>query len=796
MTILWCKMSDSEKLKDLIQHAASSITMANAEDLSDIKDLESVLDDIASCVGEISDLSDNLKDETASAASSASDLVKSLLTEQTDDADASLKAVSDTVVALQSLTDQIEKGTELSNISIEFPTPSGAEGSSGTVTEESAEPSSTETESEDPADVEETSGDFLIEDDDIELVADFITEAAEHIEAAEASLLEIETDPEDSEAINLIFRSFHTIKGMAGFLNLADLGSLAHVSENLLDLSRKGELKLVGPSMDVIFESLDLLKSMIAELKAAIEGSKLVPPTPVLPSLLEKLKACAEGTAVADETASEISESPAAQNEDTVPEATVEESAPVTEDASPATGEVTSDTTEETAAAPATEDVLSDTDESAAAPVAESPVPAKEAAPSPATPATDPDPAPAAAKQAGGAKPKQAVTEEKIKVSTSRLDSLVNMVGELVIAQSMVSQDAEATLKADHDLCRNIGHQGKIVRELQELSMMMRMVPIQGVFQKMARLVRDLCQKSGKKVVFSTEGEETELDRIVVDQISDPLVHMIRNSIDHGIESEEDRVKAGKDAKGYVQLRAFHQAGNIVIEIVDDGKGLSKDKILKKAIDNGVVQSGQDLSDQDIYKLIFHAGLSTAEKVTEVSGRGVGMDVVRKNIESLRGKVDIDSEEGRGSVFTIRLPLTMAIIEGQVVRIGDDRYVIPIISIVKSFRPTAEQIKTVGGKVEIAAIHGDLLPMARLYNLFGVEPSSKDPTEASLVVVEEDGVRGCLMVDELLGQQQVVIKSLGEGVGMVQGISGAAIMGDGRVRLIFDIPGLLKLAWE
>ncbi|MCK4959277.1 MAG: chemotaxis protein CheA, partial [Planctomycetes bacterium] len=351
----------------------------------------------------------------------------------------------------------------------------------------------------------------------------------------------------------------------------------------------------------------------------------------------EKLKACAEGTAVADETASEISESPAAQNEDTVPEATVEESAPVTEDASPATGEVTSDTTEETAAAPATEDVLSDTDESAAAPVAESPVPAKEAAPSPATPATDPDPAPAAAKQAGAAKPKQAVTEEKIKVSTSRLDSLVNMVGELVIAQSMVSQDAEATLKADHDLCRNIGHQGKIVRELQELSMMMRMVPIQGVFQKMARLVRDLCQKSGKKVVFSTEGEETELDRIVVDQISDPLVHMIRNSIDHGIESEEDRVKAGKDAKGYVQLRAFHQAGNIVIEIVDDGKGLSKDKILKKAIDNGVVQSGQDLSDQDIYKLIFHAGLSTAEKVTEVSGRGVGMDVVRKNIESLRG---------------------------------------------------------------------------------------------------------------------------------------------------------------
>ena len=774
-TVLWCKMSDSEKLKDLIQHAASSITMANVEDLSDIEGLQSVFDDIASCIEEISDLSETVKDETASATSTASHLVKSLLAEQTDDADVSLKAVSDTVIALQSLTDQIERGTEPSEISVEFPTSSDAEDTTEPTTDESADPQSAGTESEDAADQEEEIAEFMIEDDDIELVADFITEAAEHIEAAEAGLLEIESNPEDSEAINLIFRAFHTIKGMAGFLNLADLGSLAHVSENLLDLSRKGELKLVGASMNVVFESLDLLKAMIAELKAAIEDTKIVPPTPALPALLEKLKACADGTLVTNETGPEVKEQPATQPEDTAAEATTEESAD----------------------ALVAEETLPDVETPAAeSTVDESPAPQQEAAPSPATPEKAPAPKPAVAKQSGGTKPKQAVTEEKIKVSTSRLDSLVNMVGELVIAQSMVSQDAEATLKADHDLNRNIGHQGKIVRELQELSMMMRMVPIQGVFQKMARLVRDLCQKSGKKVIFSTEGEETELDRIVVDQISDPLVHMIRNSIDHGIESEEDRVKAGKDPKGNVRLRAFHQAGNIVIEIIDDGKGLNRDKILKKAIDNGIVQPGQDISDQDIYKLIFHAGLSTAEKVTEVSGRGVGMDVVRKNIESLRGKVDIDSEEGRGSIFTIRLPLTMAIIEGQVVRIGGDRYVIPIISIVKSFRPTAEQIKTVGGKVEIAAIHGDLLPMVRLYKLLDVEPSSKDPTEASLVVVEEDGVKGCLMVDELLGQQQVVIKSLGEGVGMVKGISGAAIMGDGRVRLIFDIPGLLKLAWE
>ncbi len=777
--VLWCKMSDPEKLKDLIQHAASSITMANVEDLSDIEGLQSVFDDIASCIEEISDLSETLKDETASATSTASHLVKSLLAEQSDDADVSLKAVSDTVVALQSLTDQIEKGTELSDISVEFPTSSDAEVPSDPITDESADPQSAETKSEDATGPEEASEEFVIEDDDIELVADFITEAAEHIEAAEAGLLEIESNPEDSESINLIFRSFHTIKGMAGFLNLADLGALAHVSENLLDLSRKGELKLVGASMDVVFESLDLLKAMISELKEAIEGSKIVPPTPALPALLEKLEACAAGTPVADKTESEISEQPATQPEDTAAEETVPEAA-----------------TEESTDASVAEETAPDVETPAAeSTVDESPAPQQEGAPSPATPEKAPEAKPAAAKQFGGAKPKQAVTEEKIKVSTSRLDSLVNMVGELVIAQSMVSQDAEATLKADHDLHRNIGHQGKIVRELQELSMMMRMVPIQGVFQKMARLVRDLCQKSGKKVIFSTEGEETELDRIVVDQISDPLVHMIRNSIDHGIELEEDRKKAGKDPKGHVQLRAFHQAGNIVIEIVDDGKGLNKEKILKKAIETGVVQAGQDLSDQDIYKLIFNAGLSTAEKVTEVSGRGVGMDVVRKNIETLRGKVDIDSEEGRGSIFTIRLPLTMAIIEGQVVRIGDDRYVIPIISIIKSFRPTANQIKTIHGKAEIAAIHGELLPMVRLYKLLGIKPSTENPTEASLVVVEEDGVKGCLMVDELLGQQQVVIKSLGEGVGMIKGVSGAAIMGDGRVRLIFDIPGLLQLAW-
>jgi two-component system chemotaxis sensor kinase CheA len=312
----------------------------------------------------------------------------------------------------------------------------------------------------------------------------------------------------------------------------------------------------------------------------------------------------------------------------------------------------------------------------------------------------------------------------------------------------------------------------------------------------MARLARDLSRKASKQVDFVTVGEETELDRTVVDKIADPLVHMVRNSLDHGIEPGEVRVKAGKKATGRVELRAFHQAGNIVIEIEDDGKGLDKNRILKKAIDNGVVDSGQELPDEEVFKLVFHPGLSTAEKVTSVSGRGVGMDVVKKNIESLRGKIEIGSTPGKGTIFTIRLPLTLAVIDGQVVSIGEHRYIIPINSIVRSLRPTAQQISSVQNRGEMVLERGELMPLVRLHRLFGVIPATEDPTEALVVVVEEDDRRCSLLVDDLLGQQQVVIKSLGEALGRVRGVSGGAIMGDGKVSLILDIPGLIKLAQE
>ncbi len=738
--------------------------MASPGDLSDIEQLQKVLDEISACVDGISEVPELIKEKTKDATSDAGELVEGLLTKEIEETEKSLEMISDTIVALQNLGDQITKDTAADQMQFSFPGESvseipleveaeeveaeeveaeeveSAEVESEAVEETSSQPETAVSEPVSASSVESKFSEMTLDDDDIELIGDFLSEASEHIESAEAGLLTLETSPEDSESINLIFRGFHTIKGMAGFLNLEMIGALAHAAENLLDLARKGELELVGTNMDVIFESLDLLKTMIEELQGALNDTKVVPVNPKLDDLLPRINACVESDA-----ASAVS-APVAEKAEAVAEAPAVE---VTEEA--------------VAAAPAVEV----TEEAVQAPAA-----AK---------------VPVRARQG---------TDEKIKVSTQRLDNLVNMVGEMVISQSMVLQDAAASLPPEHELVQKITHQGKLVRELQELSMMMRMVPIQGVFQKMARLVRDLCQKSGKKVNFTTEGEETELDRIVVDQIADPLVHMIRNSMDHGIESVEERATSGKDAEGIVKLRAFHQAGNIVIEIEDDGKGLNRDKILKKAIDNGIVAEGQEMSDQDVYKLVFHAGLSTAAKVTEVSGRGVGMDVVKKNIESLRGKVDIDSTQGKGSVFTIRLPLTMAIIEGQIVRVGDSKYIVPIVSIESCLRPDAKHISTVQGRGEMAMVQNELVSIVRLYKLFGDTPKSEVPCECSLVVVEEDGKKGALMVDELLGQQQVVIKNLGEGIGSIKGIAGGAIMGDGKISLIVDVPGLLGIACE
>ncbi|MBU0754250.1 MAG: chemotaxis protein CheA, partial [Planctomycetes bacterium] len=385
--------------------------------------------------------------------------------------------------------------------------------------------------------------------------------------------------------------------------------------------------------------------------------------------------------------------------------------------------------------------------------------------------------------------------DETARVSTRRLDDLINMVGELVIANAMISQNSVILNDKDRSLQMNVAQISKIVRDLQDLSISMRMVPLKGVFQKMLRLVRDLARKSNKNVQFVIEGEDTEIDRTMVESLNDPLVHMIRNAMDHGIESREVRRDAGKPEKGTLRLRAYHAAGNVVIELEDDGKGLDLDKILAKAKKKGLVEPDKDLPDNEVFMLIFSAGLSTADKITDISGRGVGMDVVKKNIESMRGRVEVMSAKGEGSKFTIRIPLTLAIIDSMLVKVGNENFLIPTLNVSHVFRPEATAISSVQGKGEMFSHRGSFIPLYRLHEVFDVPEAKTEPTECIIiVVVDSDGEEYGLLLDELVGKQQVVIKSLNKGLGELDGISGAAILGDGKVGLILDINGVTQVA--
>jgi len=392
----------------------------------------------------------------------------------------------------------------------------------------------------------------------------------------------------------------------------------------------------------------------------------------------------------------------------------------------------------------------------------------------------------------------KATVESSVRVSTSRLDRLIDMVGELVIAHSMVAQDEVITDSQNHELAKKVSHTSKIVRGLQDMSMSMRMVPLKGAFNKMARLVRDLSKKVGKKVNFVTEGEDTEIDRNLVDVINDPLVHMVRNSVDHGIETPDVRVANGKPEAGTVKLSAYHSAGSVVVEIEDDGKGLDKEIILAKGIERGLVDPGTKLSNREIHNLIFEPGFSTAKEVTDVSGRGVGMDVVKRNIESLRGQAEIQSEMGKGSIFKMSLPLTLAIIDGMVVRVDEERYVIPTVSIIRSVKPEPADISTVLNQGQMLSLQGGLIPLFKLstlYNLNGGSNGNGNGHDNELVVVvEDDNQQAGFIIDELIGRQQVVIKSLGDTMREIPGIAGGAIMPNGRVGLILDVGGLVKHA--
>ena len=686
---------------------------------------------------------------------------------------------------------------------------------------EPSEPAAAEEEAEESA--LELPGEPRYLEGDTDLLADFVSEARDHLDAADVHLLTLETEPEDEESLNAVFRAFHTIKGVAGFLALDEIGSLSHEAESLLDKARKGEMRLVADAIDVTFDAVDTLKRLITFVSHSLASGEALSTDPKLPSLLARLKAIASGRVVPKQVEQPVAEEGKAPlghilvDSGAASMASVESA--LERQKEPAErkrlGEIVVDSaissrrsvddaleSQKTEAsgkkigeilvsrgAATSEEIDEALEKQSRQPermplgeilVRDGEVPARDVAQA------------LRAQKSGAAAVK---VKETLKVDADRLDRLVDMIGELVIAESMVSQSEEVQKSKTTEFSRHLRQLDKITRELQEMGTSLRMVPVRATFSKMARLVRDLSRKSGKPVEFNMSGEDTELDKSVVDRIGDPLVHMVRNSIDHGIEGDpEDRVKAGKPRKGNVHLRAFHKGGSIFIEIEDDGRGLDREAILNKAIERGLIKDGDSLSDREVYNLIFEPGFSTAKKITDVSGRGVGMDVVRRNIEALRGQVEIRSEPGKGSVFTLRLPLTLAIIDGMVVRVGGERYIIPTLSIVRSIQPKKQDMTRVLAKGEMLTVQGELMPLFRLGKLFRIPTAADDPTEALAVVVEDDGKHTALVVDELLGQQQIVIKSLGEMMRNSPGIAGGAIMPDGNVGLILDIGGLVRLA--
>lgn len=382
-----------------------------------------------------------------------------------------------------------------------------------------------------------------------------------------------------------------------------------------------------------------------------------------------------------------------------------------------------------------------------------------------------------------------------IRVDTAKIDKLINLVGELVITQSMLSDlGSRFEIKQLPVLLERVAQLERNTREIQERVMGIRMLPIGTAFSRFPRLVRDLSAKAGKKIQLVLSGEETELDKTVIESIGDPLTHLVRNSADHGLEPPEERLDNNKPEVGTIRLNAFHEGGNICITVEDDGRGLNRDKILAKAIKQGMVGENEKLTDDQIWPLIFRPGFSTAEKITDVSGRGVGMDVVKRNIESLGGTVSIKTTEGKGTTFVLKLPLTLAIIEGMTVRIGQETYIVPLLSILESIQPKEGAVKTVVGKGELINVRETYLPMIRLYEVFSLTSEHTVPTKAILLILETEGERVAVMVDEILGQQQVVIKSMEQNFRKVEGIAGATILGDGTVGFILDVRGLLEIA--
>jgi len=581
---------------------------------------------------------------------------------------------------------------------------------------------------------------------DMEILSDFVSEAFENLDTIEIRLIDLEQDPVNAGIINDIFRPFHTIKGVSGFLSLTKINKLAHATENLLDGARSGDFIINRVAIDAVLESVDILKMLIGRVGKNLEkGFRQQDQDIDTKAMLEKLQ--------------KIQVSLTSGKKEPLGEILIRKNAVDRESINDAL-EIQRDYPDKKLGEILVKEKNADPGQIASALMEQNPV--------------------------------QKKVESQVKVSTQKLDDLVDYAGELVIAQAMLRQ------KTSHDpaLSQSVAHLGQIVTNMQNIAMSMRMIPIKATFMKMIRLVRDLSQKTGKDVNLSMTGEDTEIDRNVVDALYEPMVHMVRNSLDHGIEQAADRKARGKAVQGNIFLRAYHKGGSIIIEIEDDGNGLDKERILQKAVGMGLITGNEQMADARIYDLILEPGFSTAEKITDVSGRGVGMDVVKSGIEKFRGHLAIASQKDKGTKFTISLPLTLAIIDGMLIRIGTEKYIIPTTAVQKAFKPGPGDYFTVEGRGEMVKDRGNLIPLIRLSDIYKQGTGRKPIRDCLVVVVESKDEKRALLIDELLGKDEYVIKSLGANLVNTKGIAGGAILSDGRVGLILDIHGIFSIAEE
>jgi two-component system, chemotaxis family, sensor kinase CheA len=563
-------------------------------------------------------------------------------------------------------------------------------------------------------------------------IATFFDEAKEHLDTIEEQAMALGSGRDDAETLNTIFRAAHSIKGGSGTFGFTQLSEATHEIETLFDGLRKGKGQADAATVRLVLDACDVFKSHVARLKAGERG-----PDPAMEALVEQLK-----TSVASGTA------------------------PV--EPAPAT------------AAPAapTEEKFGFFDD----------VPAKPAHPmrrasdgkdekfgffdTPETPAEH-------NRRKGDA--------SSIRVSVDKIDRIVNLVGELVIAQAMMQQSvATQAGKADERLAHSVATLDRNTRELQQAVMSIRMMPMEFVFSRFPRLVYDVSSRLGKKVALRTMGNETELDKELIEQLVDPLTHVVRNAIDHGIESPAERVRSGKPESGSIVMRATHRGGSVIIDVTDDGRGLDRDRIIAKARELGLPVD-ESWTDVQAWGLIFEAGFSTAREVTSLSGRGVGMDVVRRNISHMGGSVSVSSEKGRGTTITLQVPLTLAVLDGMIVAVGSEQYIVPLEFVAEAFKPAPGDIRSIVGQPSLVAVRGEHLPIVRLDQVVQLDRDFNACPEPICLVVEVDNRRAALMVDNLIGQQQLVVKSLDTNLHAVPGVAGATILGDGRVALILDV---------